>query len=446
MGATWSRAFPKDLYIKQTLAVSHDWQDSHHELVYRHLDANHQYVLDSLNDLVNYTFRQNKASWSFQAIKKLSKRVSLKGGVLADAFYWKHTDEVRNLDTSSAEYGLWNSRWGSEENAMLVQFYLQSKWRPTDEWVIVGGVHSQYFSLNGSSSFFEPRIGIKRQFGPKQSVSFGAGRHSQTQSAYLYFYQPGISTEGDPVQYNREMGFTRSDHVVLAYDRLLGKSMRLKLETYYQNLTNAPVEVQSSGFSLLNSGAGFSRFFPEPLQNEGTGTNYGLELTLEKFFSNNYFFMITTSVFNSKYEGSDGVERNTDFNGRYAFNALGSKEWSFSETSSIVTGFKFTMAGGRWYGPVDYEASDLQREVVYVDSTRNTEQFDDYFRLDVKINYKANRPKVTHEIGLDLVNITGRKNVLKLTYAPDESENPEDSVREEYQLGFLPIFFYRLDF
>jgi hypothetical protein len=66
--------------------------------------------------------------------------------------------------------------------------------------------------------------------------------------------------------------------------------------------------------------------------------------------------------------------------------------------------------------------------------------------LDLKVNYKANRPKVTHEVGLDLVNVTGQENVLKLTYAPDENENPEESVREEYQLGFLPVFFYRIDF
>ncbi|NNE55472.1 MAG: hypothetical protein HKN32_05590, partial [Flavobacteriales bacterium] len=103
-------------------------------------------------------------------------------------------------------------------------------------------------------------------------------------------------------------------------------------------------------------------------------------------------------------------------------------------------------AGGRWYGPVDIDASNAAREVIYIDSLRNTLQFSDYMRLDLKVNYKVNRPEVTHEIGLDLVNITGRENVLKLTFAPDENNDPEKSVREEYQLGFLPVFYYRIDF
>jgi hypothetical protein len=47
------------------------------------------------------------------------------------------------------------------------------------------------------------------------------------------------------------------------------------------------------------------------------------------------------------------------------------------------------------------------------------------------------------------VNILGTENILKLTYAPDEMDPSDPNyspVREEYQLGFLPIFFYRMDF
>jgi hypothetical protein len=112
----------------------------------------------------------------------------------------------------------------------------------------------------------------------------------------------------------------------------------------------------------------------------------------------------------------------------------------------LVTGVKSTWVGGRWYGPVDLEASSAQREVVYADAERNTLQFDPYWRLDLKTNLRWNRPSATHELGIDFVNLTDRKNVLKLTFAPDETGDPAQAVREEYQLGFLPIFFYRLDF
>jgi len=56
------------------------------------------------------------------------------------------------------------------------------------------------------------------------------------------------------------------------------------------------------------------------------------------------------------------------------------------------------------------------------------------------------RGKVSHEIAIDLVNILNTKNVLKLTYAPNDLDPLANPVRQEYQLGFLPLFYYRLDF
>ena len=159
--------------------------------------------------------------------------------------------------------------------------------------------------------------------------------------------------------------------------------------------------------------------------------------------------LLTASAFDARYRGADGVLRNTDFNGRYAWNVLASKEWELGTAWRLVTGLKATMVGGRWYGPVDEEASLAMREIVFEDANRNTLQFDDYFRLDLKTNLTWNRPETTHELGIDFVNILDTENVLKLTYAPDESasSDPDYSpIREEYQLGFLPIFFYRVDF
>jgi hypothetical protein len=125
---------------------------------------------------------------------------------------------------------------------------------------------------------------------------------------------------------------------------------------------------------------------------------------------------------------------------------LASKEFGLRKGGAFVVGSKVTTVGGRWYGPADIAASNTARELVFVDSLRNTLQFEPYFRLDVKMNLRFNRKKTTHEIGLDLVNLLNTQNVLSLTYAPDESGDPSAAVRKEYQLGLLPVFFYRIDF
>jgi hypothetical protein len=239
----------------------------------------------------------------------------------------------------------------------------------------------------------------------------------------------------------------KSLHTVVGYDLTLGENMRIKVETYYQYLYNIPIEKKSSSFSVLNQGSGFSRFFPDTLVNEGTGRNYGVEFTLEKFFSKQYFFMFTASVFDAKYKGSDGIERNTDFNTGYAMNLLGAREFNIGEKQTLQVGTKVTLAGKRWYTPIDTAASRLENEEEFVDSLRNTLQFSSpYFRLDFRIVWKYNAKKVTHEVGVDLLNVTNQKNILGLTYSPDSTDPSANPVAEQYQLGFLPLFYYQIDF
>ena len=156
--------------------------------------------------------------------------------------------------------------------------------------------------------------------------------------------------------------------------------------------------------------------------------------------------MLTGAYYESFYKGSDGKKRPTDFNGNYVGNLLAAKEFKVGKKNSFTLGTKATYAGNKRYSPMDTAATVLMGEIVYVDAERNTLQFDPYFRWDLKVNFKINQKKVTHEIGIDLVNVLGTQNVLKLTYAPDASDPASSPIREEYQLGRLPIFYYKADF
>ena len=193
-------------------------------------------------------------------------------------------------------------------------------------------------------------------------------------------------------------------------------------------------------------GGGFARFFPDSLQNTGTGFNYGIELTIQKFFDKSFFFLFSGCLYDSKYSGSDGIVRNTSYNGTYVTNFLAGKEFKLNDKQSISLGMKVTMAGGKRYGYADAAQSSLYNEVIYMDSLFNERQFKDYFRADIKINWKFNAKKVTHEIGVDLVNIFNTKNLLSLTYAPNLKNPMAEPFAEKQQLGFLPIFYYKVDF
>ena len=148
--------------------------------------------------------------------------------------------------------------------------------------------------------------------------------HSQMQPYFIY-YQHLLLPGGNYVQQNHDIGFIRSDHVVLSYDLSMNNDSRIKIESYYMKLHDVPVNNTPSSYSLLNESGSFDVMLPGILVNKGSGRNYGVEFTFEKFFSNSYFLMFTASLYDSRYKGSDGIERNTTFNGHYALNALGEK-------------------------------------------------------------------------------------------------------------------------
>ena len=478
VGATYTKPVNERTYVKTTLAVSRDWQDSRHEFVTRDLvttEADTFFSNVATQPLMGYLFDKKRVSLATHANRKLEVdkgTATLRFGLNADAMFWAFNDSIRpfvwqpdpNMVDSTLTLGDFGRRWDANMTSLLLQPFAQIKWRPSEPWTVTAGLHAMMDTRSGATSLLEPRVGAQYVTAGGTAWSFGTGLHSQMQTPYLYASSPGPDPLGLPgpdgrvplAMPNQNMGFTQSLHTVLGMSRRLGSLWSMKAEVYWQELSNIPVAdlstawgMSNTSYSLINAGGGFSRLFPDTLVNEGRGRNKGVELTLARAFREGWFVLFTGSLFDAQYSGADGVYRNTDFNGRYAWNALASKEWKLGTSMSLVTGAKCTVVGGRWYGEVDEEQSLIQRELVWDDATRNTKQFDDYFRFDLKTNLTWNRPSTTHELGIDWVNILNTENVLKLTYAPDDasSDDPNYSpVREEYQLGRLPIFFYRVDF
>jgi hypothetical protein len=251
---------------------------------------------------------------------------------------------------------------------------------------------------------------------------------------------------GQLVQTNKNLDFTRSNHYVLGYDVKLNSNWRGKVEVYYQSIDKAGVEPFPSSYSTLTEGANF--IFDNnrvSLVNDGTGYNTGIEFTLEKFFSKGYYGLFTGSFFDSKYTASDGVERNSPFNNGYVVNLLGGKEFKVGRLRKNIffIDTRFTTSGGRYYTPVDLEASQQTGFEVLQDEFTYNSQYDSYFRWDLKFGIKLNskEKKRSHQVYLDLQNVTANENVFARRY--NRQTNNIDQVN---QIGFFPDFGYRYQF
>ena len=452
-GLTYKKPLNEKTFLAATLAYSYEQQKSNHDFIDRTgniIGDDSIVVHNGRYDLMAYAFKISKGSGFFSINHKINKKHLIKVGINLDAYFYNMHDSVLEAGhTMDPSTHVWDERWDYEGASMLVQPFVQWKWRMTEKMAFTGGIHNQFFSFMGNDkinmSIAEPRIGWKLKMKNGQAISAGAGMHSMTQPMYTYLYHQE-DTDGEKVYENMDMDFSRSLHTGVGYEKAFKKSLNLKMEAYYQHLYNIPVTVAPSAFSLINMGSGFQRFFPQDLQNSGTGTNYGAEITLQKYFDKSFFFMFSGTVFNSTYVASDNIERSTSYNGNYIFNLLAGKEWKIGEKQSISLGFKATVAGGKLYGTVDTAATNTFQELIYLDEGFNSRQFPVYYRIDAKINWKFNAKKVTHEIGLDLVNVTARQNLLGLSYAPNLFDSVAEPVAERYQLGFLPLFYYKIDF
>ncbi len=398
--------------------------------------------------MLNYTEAddaENRFSISTLYNSKINRKTTLRAGALYEIYTIKSllTDRDKQPDNNNdGDPDLFTFR-DIDNSFGLFQPYIQAQFRLTEKLTLNTGVHAQYSTLNEQFAI-EPRAAINYKINPLHNISFGYGIHHQNIPLPLLFLNERINDK--LVQTNIDLDFTKSIHYVLGYDINLGQSWRAKLEAYYQSISNAAVESSPSSYSSLTEGADF--VFDNnrvSLTNDGTGYNLGLELTLEKFFSDGYYGLLTTSIFDSKYKGSDGIERNTPFNNGYVFNLLAGKEFSIGKAKRNVLFFdtKVNFSGGRYVTPINLEASKQTGFEVQDEDHAFSIQQDDYFRLDFKFGIKINNQskKQSHQFYVDLQNVTNNQNIFTRRY-----NRLTDNVDEINQIGFFPDVGYKFQF
>ncbi len=320
------------------------------------------------------------------------------------------------------------------------QAFASWRYRITGDLSLNAGLHYLHFNLNGNYSL-EPRVGLKWQFAPAQSISAGAGLHSRLETLTNYLAEKELG-EGIVIQPNRHLEISKARHYIIGYQNNISKNFMIRGELYYQDLYDVPIEDDpTSSFSALNYAYGITTL---SLSNGGTGNNYGVELTMEKCFSRKYYFLLTSSLYQSKYRAGDGIERDTRYNGNYVFNLLGGKEltlgkgpypWILGLSGRII------WAGGQRHTPIDLEASRNQGKTVRRQELAWSEQYDDFIRFDFKAGFIQNRQKSTHSIELDIQNLTNRLNIMGDYYDPEE-----DMIDTWTQMGIIPSIIYRVEF
>lgn len=320
----------------------------------------------------------------------------------------------------------------SEGSTNLIAAYSQSLIDITDKLTLSAGINAHHLSLTNKTSI-EPRVGLKWQLNDKNSFAFGYGLHSRMEKADVYFVKDASNNLT-----NNNLDFTKSHHFLFTYMYRISEDMTLKVEPYYQSLYDVPVS-EDGFYSILNRR---DFYITQSLVSKGKAKNYGLDVTFSKYLTNGMYYMLTTSLFQSKYQTANGEWLDTRYNRNFVINGLIGKEWMLG-SNMLGVNLKATSLGGQRYTPID-EAATLaypDKEVQYDESRAFSQQLSPMLIGDFSINYKMNRKKVAHTFTLSSVNATRQKQYIKHKYnIITQTIEPVYSVNSIFNVS------YRIDF
>lgn len=408
-------------YVRTVVSHSYNYSAENYETM-DSLGQLHPYLEDELQ---NRAFRI-----STMYNRKVSHHLTIRTGVTVNSL---HYDYYSNIADSTGMLSRFLKGTGSTS---LLQGYAQSKYRFNDRFLVTAGLHYAYFGLSRDHSL-EPRLGFQVQLPNNQKLSFGFGSHSKNESLPVYFVE--IEAEDGSVSYpNTDLEMTRSHHFVAGYEKMLGTDIQLKTEAYYQHIPNLPVPGNPDKYWSPIFG-GFSP--QDTLVNTGKGRNYGIEFTIQKYYTRGYYGMITASLFDSKYKPADGQWRHTRYNSNYILNLVGGKEIRWGENRMIGLNSKIIWTGGKRVVPLDLQASIAEGKAVYQTDQLYTRKTPDYFRIDIGLHLHFFREKSEHILSFDIQNVTNRENAYAEEYDPDTV-----SIVYYPLAGIIPILNYRVEF
>jgi hypothetical protein len=282
------------------------------------------------------------------------------------------------------------------------------------------GLRYVNFSYNGSSSL-EPRASLSRKWN-SNLLTLSYSLSSQLQQSFIYV-----------MQQNNTLDFTRSNQLSLEWKTKLPYDLNMVSSVYYHQLFDVPI---LSNYSLINQ---WDEYENGNYTNAGKGRNYGVEAQVEKRFYRDVYFMVTGSMFQSEYL-LETRYLDSRFNGKFTSSLLGGKEWKKTNKSFGIHA-RVIYTGGLRQAPIDEVTSSIVGTTILNYSRGYSMQLPNYFRTDLRISWRKNKPGYTRTLSLDIQNLTNQQNVSFQYY-----DTFQRQVNTRYQVGIIPVLAYRIDF
>mgnify|MGYP003564075146 FL=1 len=251
------------------------------------------------------------------------------------------------------------------------------------------------------------------QFSPKLALSYNISPELSFNANYSIYYQlPPFTALGfrdtNNVLVNQDLKYIEAQHYVAGFAYYFPFNAKVSLEGFYKRYANYPF-LTEQGITLANLGSDFGVIGNEPAESSSAGRAYGLEFLYQQKLIEGWFGTLAYTLVKSEFEDANGDLVPSAWDNENIITFTGGKKFG----KDWEVGVQYQFLGGAPFTPLDVQRSTIVS--VYDRNPRglpdyerlNSRRFDNFNRLNVRVDKKWFFEKWSLNVYLDVQNLLG---------------------------------------
>jgi hypothetical protein len=277
----------------------------------------------------------------------------------------------------------------------------------------------------------------KSKIAPRASAGFYILDNLKLNATYGIYYQAPPLLWLVAYDQNKDLKQIKTEQFVTGIEYYPVNDLKISVEYFDKQYSDYPNSVLNPQVTYANAGAEYQTLGLEPLLPASDGYARGVEFFIQKKLTNSLYGMLNYSFSEIRFTSLDGIERPSSFDyGNVLTLILG-----YKITDNFEVSAKYRFMGGRPYTPLDEQASAQLNQTIYDFTRYNAVRYDDYQRLDIRVDYRFEMLGWALTTYLDFQNVLNIENVEQVIW--NQKENKVDYV---YQWKFLPAGGIKIEF
>ena len=301
-------------------------------------------------------------------------------------------------------------------NTREIAFFFQDKWDFSEKLKFQFGLRSTHYNLH-NNIYFDPRLSMKYHYSKDIAFKLNWGLYHQflttanNQDENLRLVELWLGIPKDKPA-------SVAQHIISGLEYMSPKNIFYRLEVYHKDFDNLLTLKQENTNTVegAESDSTTNEFW------DTKGNSHGIELLIKKS-SGKLNGWVGYTYARTKYYTDPSGWHYPNFDRTHTLNIVGNIELSqdleFSAGLTRSSGNPYTKILGRLY---EWE-QDLYSNMVwypydsYIVGEKNTERYDDYFRVDIGLTRKGgNIFGQEYDTYWQIMNVTQNLNILQYTY------------------------------